>query len=100
MTDYPLTVEHYGPDGLIDTEVIHNVLTGEAEQRHLSPDRLQAAYTTLRQWSADAAQVNADWATMTQAQKDAALKETIRRLGLFFDRFADLLLLEGRAPDG
>ena len=96
MPDYPTTVEHYGPDGLIDTEVIHNDLTGEDEQRHLSPERIRQSYATLRDWSADAAQVNTDWATMTQGQKDAALKETIRRLGLFFDRFADLLLLEGR----
>ena len=96
MPDYPTTVEHYGPDGLVDTETIHRNLTGEAEQVHLSPERLRTAYTTLREWSADAAQVNTDWATITQGQKDAALKETIRRLGLFFDRFADLLLLEGR----
>ena len=96
MTEYPITVENYGPEGLISTETIPRILEGEDEQRHLSPERLRQAYDTLRDWSADAAQVNDDWATMTQGQKDAALKETIRRLGLFFDRFADLLLLEGR----
>lgn len=97
MTDYPITVEHYGPGGLISTEVIHRILEGEAEQRHLSPDRLRQAYTTLRQWSDDAGTVYADWPTMTQGQKDAALREVIQRLGLFFDRFADLLLVEGRS---
>lgn len=51
---------------------------------------------TLEQWAADAAQVNTDWPTMTAAQKDTALRETIRRLGLFFDRFADILIADGR----
>jgi hypothetical protein len=69
---------------------------GEDEQRYLSPDRLRAAYLTIRQWSADAAQVNDGWDTMTALQKDNAMRETIRRLGLFFDRFADLLLLDER----
>ena len=69
MPDYPTTVEHYGPDGLVDTEVIHNDLTGEDEQRHLSPERIRQSYATLREWSADAAQVNTDWATMTQGRR-------------------------------
>lgn len=97
MTQYQTTVENYGPNGFINSEVKSFTLTGEAEQLYLSPDRLKNAYATLRQWSADGAQVNSDWPTMTQGQKDAALRETIRRLGLFFDRFADLLLLEGRS---
>jgi len=97
VTTYQTNVEHYGPGGLIGSEVISRDLTGEEEQRYLSPDRLRQAYQTLRQWSNDAAQTNTDWPTMTQGQKDAALRETIRRLGLFFDRFADLLLIEGRS---
>jgi hypothetical protein len=97
MTTYETTVEHYGPSGLINSEVIHNILTGEDEQRHLSPARLQQAYSTLRSWSDDAETTHTDWPTMTAGQKDAAMREVIQRLGLFFDRFADLLLIEGRS---
>lgn len=72
------------------------VLEGDAEEQYLADVATRNAYQTLRQWADDAAQVNTDWPTMTQAQKDNALRETIRRLGVFLDRFADLLLLEGR----
>jgi hypothetical protein len=97
MTIYQQNVENYGPGGLIDTEVVEFDLTGEDEQRYLSPPRIRQAYNTLRQWSADAAQVNTDWPTMTNVQKDNATRETIRRLGIFLDRFADLLLIEGKS---
>lgn len=97
MTDYPTNVEHYGPNGLISTEVIHNILTGEAELKYLSDAKLKAAYSTLRQWSADA-QATADlWPTLSNAQKDARMQITYQRLATFFDRFADLLLVEGRS---
>lgn len=52
---------------------------------------LRQAYPTLRQWAGDAATVNTNWPTMTAAQKDAAMRTTIQRLGIFLDRFADLL---------
>ena len=97
MTTYQKNIEHYGPGGLVNTEVVQFELTGEDEQRYLSPDRLQQAYTTLRNWSAQAAQTHADWPTMTQGQKDAVMREVIQRLGIFFDRFADLLLIEGKS---
>lgn len=96
MTDYPVTVENYGPGGLISTEVVHNVLTGEAEVAHLSPDRIRQAYNTLRQWSIDAETESAAWNGQSQAQRDAAMTATFHRLSVFFDRFADLLLIEGR----
>ena len=88
-------VENYGPGGLISTSQI--TLDGEAEQSYLSGPRVKQAYQTLRQWSADGQAAYDDWPNKTQAQKDAAIRETIRRLGVFFDRFADLLLLEGRS---
>lgn len=97
MTTYTKHIKHYGPGGLIDEEDVVENLTGEDEQRYLSPDRLRAAYQTLRQWSLDAAQTDADWPTMTQAQQAAAMRIVIRRLGTFFDRFADLLLVDGRS---
>lgn len=97
MTTYQKNIEHYGPDGLINTEVVEFELTGEEEQRYLSPERLQQAYNTLRNWSADAANTNTNWPTMTATQKDNATRETIRRLGIFLDRFADLLLVDGKS---
>lgn len=54
---------------------------------------LRQAYTTIRQWAADAATANTNWPTMTAAQKDATTRETVRRLGVFLDRFGDLLVL-------
>lgn len=52
---------------------------------------LRNSYPTLRQWATDAATTNTNWPSMTAAQKDAATRETIRRLGVFLDRFGDLL---------
>jgi hypothetical protein len=89
------TIENYGPSGLISSVPV--TLTGEDEQRYLSPDRIRQAYTTLRQWADDAETTHANWPTMTQQQKDVVMREVIQRLGLFFDRFADLLLIEGRS---
>lgn len=54
--------------------------------------RLRQDYQTLRQWSLDAAATNTNWPTMTQIQKDNAMRETIRRLGVLLDRFGDLLV--------
>jgi hypothetical protein len=96
MTTYQTNVENYGPNGLIDSEVIQFDLTGEDEQRHLSPDRLRNAYATLRAWQADAEAAYADWPNKSAAQKDATTRVTIQRLGILCDRLADLLLLEGR----
>jgi hypothetical protein len=97
VTQYTRRVERYGPGGFIDFQDIVINLTGETEQAYLSPERIKQAYLTLRQWSADAAQTDTDWPTKTAAQKDAATRETIRRLGIFLDRFADLLLIDGRS---
>lgn len=52
---------------------------------------LRSAYTTLRQWAIDA-QTNFDqWPTKTAGQKDVAIRETVRRLGVICDRFADFI---------
>jgi len=96
MTQYQQRVENYGPGGLINVQTPTVTLTGEAEQAYLSPDRLKQAYTTLRQWAIDAETESGAWATQTQAQRDAAMATTFHRLSLFFDRFADLLLVEGK----
>ncbi len=94
MTTYNTRVENYGPNGLIDEEVVEFELTGEAEQRYLSPARLRQFYPTIRQWSLDAQAAYDDWPNKTQTQKDVALRETIRRLGVMMDRLADMLLVE------
>ena len=96
MTTYQQVIENYGPNGLINSEVVSQVLTGEAEQLYLSPDRVKQAYATLRQWSIDAETESAAWTGQSQAARDAAMTTTFHRLSVFFDRFADLLLIEGR----
>lgn len=97
MTQYSQRVENYGPGGFVDAQTVNVTLTGEKELAHLSPDKLKQAYATLRQWSVDAETESGAWATQTQAQRDAAMVATFHRLSIFFDRFADLLLLEGRS---
>lgn len=96
MTQYTERHETYRDGVLIDFEDVIVERTGEDERRYLAPAKLQQAYATLNDWSADAATVHGNWPTMTQAQKDATMRETIRRLGVFFDHFADLLLIDGK----
>ena len=96
MTTYQETIEHYDDTGLVNTEIVSFDLTGEDEQKYLSPDRLRNIYSTLRQWSADAQATYDLWPTLSNAQKDARARETYQRLGVFLDRLADLLLVDGR----
>lgn len=46
---------------------------------------------TMRQWSDDAESAVASWDGWTTAQRFAAMKTTLNRLGVFFDKFADLI---------
>lgn len=66
-------------------------LTGRETTQTAAVTALRQAYPTIRQWASDAAATNTNWPAMTAAQKDAATRETIRRLGVFLDRFGDLL---------
>jgi len=97
MTQYTTRIERYGPGGLINFQDVIFNLTGEDEQRYLSPDRIKSAYATLRQWSLDAQNAFDTWDAKPAGQKDATTKETIRRLGIFMDRLADLLLVDGKS---
>lgn len=97
MTTYQQRINNYGPSGFLNTQTVNFTLTGDDELKYLGPDKLRAAYTTLRQWSTDAETESNAWATQTQAQRDVAMATTFHRLSIFFDRFADLLLLEGRS---
>jgi hypothetical protein len=90
-----IPVKHYGPGGLMSEESI--TLEGEDEVGYLATEKVRQSYQTLRQWSLDAQFAFDDWPNKTNAQKDAVQRETIRRLGVFMDRLADLLLLEGRS---
>lgn len=81
-------------DGILQSRTPRTVSDAEIQRRD-APTRLRAFYPTARQWASDAATTNTNWGAMNAAQKDAAMKETIRRLGLFFDGIADLLLQMG-----
>lgn len=62
--------------------------------RRVAPDNIRQSYTTLRQWSADAAATYAAATSGNRALTPAEQREVIRRLGIFFDRFADYLLTQ------
>lgn len=81
---------------VIDSGTNEITLDGKTEEVYFATVRLKQAYEVLRGWSADAQAAYNDWPTMTAGQKDTALRETIRRLGIFFDRFADTLVLDKR----
>lgn len=54
--------------------------------------KLRQSYSTVRQWAQDAQTTNTNWPTMTAAQKDNAMRETIRRLGVLLDHVGDLMI--------
>lgn len=56
---------------------------------------LRGAVSTLRSWAQDARDEVSAWDGQTQAQKNAALKVLIQRLGVLLDRFADSLVADG-----
>jgi len=64
--------------------------------RAAARDGIDTAYTALRAWADDAETAVAAWDGWTSAQRFAALKTAITRLGVFFDRFADLLQSQGK----
>lgn len=57
-----------------------------------SPENLRQAYTTLRQWSQDAQATYNAAVAGNRALTAAEQREFIRRVGVFFDRMADLLI--------
>lgn len=63
------------------------LLRSEEEQRNLArADALRQAVATLRTWSSQASGT-----TVTSGNAVATLQTVVTRLGIFFDRFADLL---------
>lgn len=67
------------------------LLAAEAAAVDLAAKRqtLIDAVATMRSWSDDADGAVANWDAWTQTQKNAAMKTTLQRLAVFFDRFAD-----------
>lgn len=65
------------------------------QDKRAATDNLSQAYATLKQWSADA-QATYDTAVAgNRALTAAEQREFLRRVGVFFNRFADLLRAQG-----
>ncbi len=99
MSDASFSIGHDGTRFILTSTIDGTVRTARlAPGAHTDQENdaavaaLRQAYSTLRQWATDAATANTNWPTMTAVQKDATTRETIRRLGMFMDRFGDLLL--------
>lgn len=60
--------------------------------RREAPDRIRQAVATLNTWAADERATAANWASLSDPQKDAANRQLHDRIGRFFDRFGDLLI--------
>lgn len=75
-------------NGVLQSETTQ-IIDDETILREGANTRLGNAYGALRQWAADGQAAYDDWPTKTAAQKDAALREVIRRFGVLCDRLAD-----------
>lgn len=60
--------------------------------REEAPTRIRQAVATLQSWASDEQAINTSWASLTATQKDNANKQLHQRIGIFFDRFGDLLV--------
>lgn len=78
-------------NGVLQNEQIVEI-SDATLKRWQAPDRLRNAVATLETWAADEQQIAANWASLTNAQKDAANRQLHDRVGRFFDRFGDLLI--------
>ncbi len=78
-------------DGSVHTIARFRLGTHTDQEFQQTTAALTAAYPVLKQWALDAQDAYDTWPTKTVAQKDAVQRETIRRLGIFFNRFADLI---------
>ena len=104
MTDTPFKITFDGSryivssdldlPGAPQTGLTAHLATGthSSAEHDQAIQKLRQSYQTVRQWAQDAANTNANWPTMTQTQKDTALRETIRRLGVLLDHVGDLMI--------
>jgi hypothetical protein len=88
---------------------VERIVSDEEITRNNAPGNLRNAYLVLQSWADDAQAAAAaeqlisdGWATATAGQKDTANRQlhtrmavTFNRLGIFFERFADLLVQQG-----
>ena len=58
----------------------------DSDDRDTKGTNVSQAVTTLRQWAVDAAGT-----TVTTGNQVTVLQQVVNRLGVFFDRFADLI---------
>ena len=90
------TVVTYDRNGnVVETQTFE--VSDEQVYREEVPNRLAAVSATLRTWADDAEAAYAAWPTLTNAQKDARHRETIRRLGVLCDGLADFIMDRGLA---
>ncbi len=99
MSEATFSVGHDGTRFVLTSNIDGAVKTARLSAgTHTNTDhdtatnQLRQDYATIRQWALDAAATNTNWPTMTATQKDNATREVIRRLGVFLDHFADLLV--------
>lgn len=82
-----------GPGDTYDGKVFTpRVPSAREVTKATAPGNLRRDYAGLKQWAQDAATTDAGWAALSAAQKDTIQRTVIRRLGIFFDRSADLLV--------
>lgn len=70
---------------------VYDPYFGEPAER----TRVRTAYSTLKQWAVDAEATYDAATTATRGLTAGEQREVVRRLGIFFDRFADLLVVHG-----
>ncbi len=58
----------------------------DSDDRDTKGTNVSQSVTTLRQWASDAAST-----TVTTGNQVVVLQQVVNRLGIFFDRFADLI---------
>lgn len=81
-----------GPGDAYDgTNFAARVPTVQETTRGAAPAKLTAGYPVLRQWAIDGRNLSASMVAGTRAMTAAEQAEVVRRLGLFFDYFADVL---------
>lgn len=81
-----------GPGDSYDgTNFTARVPTTQETARGAAPAKLTAGYPVLRQWAIDGRNLSTNMIGATRSMTAAEEAEVIRRLGLFFDYFADVL---------
>lgn len=78
-------------------QIAYNALLDDLVVR-TSTNSLKGAAAVLQEWAEDSTQTANDWDTLTATQKDQRMEVLFQRMGIFLDRFADLMIAENRDP--